>query len=246
MRFNKTILTLLLIFTCSKVFSIGENITSDTTKHTLKVHHKKHLNWPHPKYALPDSMKYYDDCVLTEKYSEVQLLQQYPFNKATKILAVSYQNGGEPNPDFRLYGKVLKPTYKPYGLYVKNGKLNPKSLFELKQFSKAQTVQLGNLLYNTTVKAHYDTSKYAEPGSGCFFPRNAILFIDKNEKVFDYIEICYQCGGTDSKSHKLFLFRCNQALDISKKLLTDIGIKFGTTTTNDALFQHLTVKYPSK
>ena len=30
---------------------------------------------------------------------------------------------------------------------------------------------------------------------GCYFPRNAVVFFDKLNKPFEYIEICFECHG---------------------------------------------------
>ncbi len=245
MRSIKLIFIILSLFSFLSAFCSEKKTLADTIKRAIKTQHRKQDKWPRPKSILPDSISYYNDCVFINKYTQLQLLSKYPFNRAVKILAVSYQNGGEPNVEIGPNGEMIKLKYKPYQLHVKNGRLDPSSLFELKKFSKGQIERLSNLMYNTDKKVHFDASDYADPGSKCFFPRNAILFVDSKGKIFDYIEICFQCTGTSSKSGKLYLSSvgCNQALGIAQKLLIDIGIKFGTTTTDDKAFQQMEVKY---
>ena len=36
----------------------------------------------------------------------------------------------------------------------------------------------------------------------CFFPRNAVLFYDENDKVFEILEICFECDRIQFNSEK--------------------------------------------
>ncbi|HZX57642.1 MAG TPA: hypothetical protein VFE54_02920, partial [Mucilaginibacter sp.] len=151
----------------------------DTTKHVVKKHTiKHHLHADRPKPILPDDKLYYRDCVFTQRYSITQRLKKYPFSKAVKVLAVSY-NGGLPNPDVIIRKDTTKkPKTKPYGrLLIHNGILDTASVFELKQLTPKQINRLTNMMFNTDIRVHYNLYDYADPEYLCFEPRNAFVFI---------------------------------------------------------------------
>ena len=229
-------LMLLLFFgSVTPAFCMEKIFRADTTRHVVQKHPIKHLRSDRPKHMLPDDKLYYLDCVFTHKYSITQRLKKYPFSRAAKILAISYNGGLPPNVDV-IIGEdtTKKKKTKPYGLLIHNGALDTSSVFELKKLTPKQVIRLTNMMFNTDIKVHYNINDYADPGYSCFQPRNAFLFIDTNGKVFDYVEICFECKKTESKSDKIHIDNCNQSLDMTKKFLTDLGIKFGTLTTNAA------------
>lgn len=64
-------------------------------------------------------------------------------------------------------------------------------------------MELLDLLYNTCGQFKNDMRKISK----CFFPRNAILFYDENDKVFEILEICFECHRID--------FNSKQSLEIN-------------------------------
>jgi len=235
------LITIIILLLSGILNAFGEyhNLLGDTTKHGVKKHYSKQLaHSPKPKNALPPDKLYYNDCVFIHKYSVAERLKKYPFLKAAQILAVSYDGSPEPNPDIQLGDDTPKTSKKrPHGLFVKNGTLDYSSLFEVRKLTPNQINRLTNLMFNTDTKVHYDHNKYADPGFTCFEPRNALIFFDNKGKVFDYIEICFECERTESNSNKLILgIGCNQELDFAKKFFIDLGIKFGTTSKDDSGF----------
>jgi hypothetical protein len=236
----RLIVLILLLFTGSITPALCTAQTSyvDSTKHVVKKQIiKHHLRADRPKPILPEDKLYYRDCVFTHKYSIAQRLKKYPFSKAVKVLAVSYNNG-LPNPDVIIVkDKTKKPKTKPFGrlrIHIHNDTLDHTSLFEFKQLTARQVNRLTNMIFNTDIKVHHNLDEYVATESMCFEPRNAFVFIDKNGKVFDYVEVCLQCKGTESESRKINIENCNQSLDMTKKFLIDLGIKFGTLTINTA------------
>jgi hypothetical protein len=233
MRF---ITIILLIFHYSNIKSaIGaeHNLIVDTVKHSVR------------KKALPDPMQLmkrhkddFDDCVFTNRYSINQRLKRYPFSKAVKIIAVSYPTS-YPKADIQIDDpirisdsllKIRNDTLSKEGLHVKNGELNYASIKEIKVLNKAQINKLTNIIYNTNYKVK-DFNVY-EKGE-CFDPRNAIVFFDKDGKVFDYLEICFECLNTESKSNKITVGTlCTQKYEILRKYLISLGIKYGTINKN--------------
>ncbi|HVW12808.1 MAG TPA: hypothetical protein VHB54_03250 [Mucilaginibacter sp.] len=232
----KIILTILLISVFVKAFGIEKTALKDTTKRIPNTHHKKHTNWARAIGQPPDSQPYYTDCVFTHQYTIAQRLRKYPFNKAAKILAISYDGSAEPNVDINIGDDTTKEVKrKPHGLIFHSDTLDMSNLFEIKQLTPEEINRLTNIVFNTRVRIpNYNP----DPGTKCFEPRNALVFYNKEGKVFDYIEVCFECMNYESKSNKLFLTSayCNQQFDLIKKFLTDIGIKFGTTTTDASKF----------
>jgi hypothetical protein len=236
MRLITIILLLFFCFSITNVFGNDNKPFVDTIKRTVKKQHWKNPSIPHIKHEIPKSKLYYNDCVFTNRYTISQRLRKYPFSKAVKILAISYDGTGEGNEPLILasgdtvdevtHKKFIK--HKPQGLYFKSDTLDYVSTFEIKQLTPQQINRLTNILYNTDVRIHND---YADPSHSCFNPRNALIFFDKNGKVFDYLEICFECEKIESKSGEIYFnSACNQGLDLVKKFLIDLGIKYGTVT----------------
>jgi len=237
MRLIAFILSLFLFANVTSAFSTEYTLRTDTVKRTVikQKHNRVVHNWPKPKSMLPPDKLYYNDCVFIHKYTIAQRLKKYPFSKAAKILAVSYDSS-MPNAPIITDTDTIKHlvSKKHHGLFINNGRLDYSSLFEVKQLTSSQINRLTNMMFNTDVKVH---NNYATASRACFDPRNAFIFFDKDGKVFDYIEICFECERTESKSGKLYLGSgCNQELDMTKKFLIGLGIKFGTTTTDDTGF----------
>jgi hypothetical protein len=72
--------------------------------------------------------------------------------------------------------------------------------------------------------------KYAEyVGSGCYEPRNGIVFVDSKENVFAYIEICFECQQHRFSSRRIKPWdNCEQKYNMLRHFFADQGIKFGT------------------
>ena len=66
----------------------------------------------------------------------------------------------------------------------------------------------------------------------CYEPRYAILFIDKEGKAFEFIEICFECQKTVNSSDKIYFGEvCNEKFNLLKKLFLNAGINYGTKVT---------------
>ncbi|BAU53620.1 alpha/beta fold hydrolase [Mucilaginibacter gotjawali] len=204
-------------------------------KRTISADFKIGIRNPHPTD---------DDCVFTNHYSVAERLKKYPFSKALKIVAVSfrymdrrreyltndsvkiYDDGIHAKvPDSLLHKNPFDIQYES-GLHVKNQKLNYSSLIEIQNLSGKQIEKFTNLIYNTTVRKQTD---YADPGYTCYSPRNAIVFFDKNGKVYDYLEVCFECMHYRTLSDKFSIGTyCNQKYDLLRQFFIDTGIDYGT------------------
>ncbi|MCQ9634111.1 hypothetical protein MP477_03980 [Chryseobacterium sp. WG23] len=137
-------------------------------------------------------------------------ISRFPFNKAAKIKIISYnldfsgKNNYVPPPptpktksdssDLKGYYESFKKSPEPVELRELIEKEYHEGIKESKTLTITEISELTAILYDTCNKYYIDfTSK-----SGCFFPRNAILFYDENDKVFAYFEICFECSEIES------------------------------------------------
>jgi hypothetical protein len=124
------------------------------------------------------------------RYNKYQRQQFYPFNKATAIKLVSFGNGNDSAGDM----EMLLP--------VENDTLCLSKLKQAVLLKKTQTDSLTDILYNTCSRWTITQTDH----SGCYFPRNAIVFLDQKDRVLDFIEICFECRGIRLGSKKIKAF----------------------------------------
>ena len=109
---------------------------------------------------------------------------------------------------------------------MKNNSVDYSQLDEVKTLNKTEVQNLTNIIYNTGYKGHIFTISE----SGCYNPRNAILFVDAIGKTFAFIEICFQCQGRRTSSAKVKVGEfCNQKYDLLKDFFKNAGIEIGIT-----------------
>lgn len=143
-----------------------------------------------------------------KKYSTNEIMNSHPFNKATKVKIISYNidfQNDMPLPMRQIEGqdsleikKMIEDQKKPIQLNSIIGKENMDGIDKSKTLNYIEIFKLSKLLYNTCGKFTTNVRRI----STCFFPRNAVLFYDENDKVFDFLEICFQCEGVEFYSEK--------------------------------------------
>ena len=114
------------------------------------------------------------------KYSLQRRLSFYPLNECAQIQIVSFGLQLDSNQ------RTVEGNYQLPKLNdtVQVSKLDQTICLNLKQVDT-----LTDILYNEC--ARWTIAEYTQ--TGCYYPRNAILFIDKLGKVFEYMEICFEC-----------------------------------------------------
>ena len=161
------------------------------------------------------------DCIKHTSKTFTTRLKNYPFNMATQIQLVSFKSNADTSSGW--YYKDSLPRKNDTVCYSK--------LYELKNLSFSQVDKLTDLLYNYGYRMRLkdDGLIYVTTSPQCYNPRNAILFLDSTGKVFEFIEICFQCQKTKESSGKINLgVMCNQKLDLLKNFFVRTGIKYGT------------------
>lgn len=154
-------------------------------------------------------------CLKTDLLSVAERNKKYPFNKATRIELISFTDTGA----------ILSIP-----LPVKDGRLDQSKIVDQKILHTAQINKLTDILFNVG-RTPIPNLKYTEHvGSGCYVPRNGIVFLDSNERVFAYIEICFECQQHRFSSKRIKPWDdCEQKHDMLRHFFAELGIKFGTS-----------------
>ena len=163
------------------------------------------------------------DCARVKSIPLSERLRLYPFNKATQIQLVSFKSNYDTAAGEYYYDSL--PRMNDTVCYSK--------LFEVKTLMSYQVDTLTDLIYNYGFKFKYKAKGnvyFIGSVSQCYNPRNAILFLDKDNTVFEFIEICFECERTRTSSDKVSLgTACNQKLQLIKSFFKDVGLDYGIT-----------------
>ena len=155
-----------------------------------------------------------NQCLHTSKYKVRERRAFFPFNSATTIKLVSFSDTS------RIYTPIA----------VNNFVIDYSKVIESTTLSNAGIDSLTDILYNvglTPVKGL--RFEIADPGGKCYNPRNAILFIDGQGKVTQYIEFCFECHRYYLSSIKIKnTVYCEQKYDLLKNYFLEQGIRYGT------------------
>jgi len=159
----------------------------------------------------------YQDGEINKNFKPIPLekrIVRFPFGKASKVKIISYNlnfkraRGYDPPPpppktkvdsvNLEKYYENLKNN-SPVELEDLINSINNEGVQESKTLTLTEVSELNSIVYNTC--SQYYISLISQ--NGCFFPRNAILFYDENDKVFAYFEICFECAGIESSPKEI-------------------------------------------
>ena len=151
-------------------------------------------------------------CVHKNNISKENRSKIFPFNKAANIQLVSFQK-----PDSFKYTYLL-PT--------KGKTVDYSKLSEVITLTASGIDSLTDILYNYSFKGVF----YSFSESNCIYnPANAILFLDKKDSVFAFIEICFQCWAYRVSNKKIKLGdECTDKYGLVKNFFLRNGIRVGT------------------
>jgi len=165
-------------------------ISSITTYGQKRKNKKQHLLIPSYEN---------EQCIKKHNMSSTQRLNKYPFNQAFSVFVVSYNYSSISTQIIN--GKDTITIYGPSHLSIKEDTLSISDLEEIFLLTPIQVDSLTNILFNYGLN---DNLEY-NISTLCFDPHHAIVFLDKNGKVFEYIEICFLCNQYKSSSSKIKL-----------------------------------------
>jgi hypothetical protein len=158
------------------------------------------------------------ECLHRQGKSFTLRLKNYPFNKAAQIKLVSFLH------------KTDKVKGDKFGeLPKQNDTISYSQLHEVKTLTLTEIDKLTDILFNVGFRGPVSS----ESEISCYEPRNAILFLDKNGKTFEYIEICFGCEKTVVSSNKIIVGDiCNQKFELIMKFFRSVGIMHGTSQSD--------------
>jgi hypothetical protein len=157
------------------------------------------------------------NCIKKNFTSFTARLKKYPFNLTAEIQFVSFK-GGVYLIDNEIVREDSLPRINDSILYSK--------LIEVKTLTFPQIDKLTDIFYNYGFRGPIHTMSETE----CYNPRNAILFLDKNNKVIEFIEICFECRKTSESTDKISMGEmCKQKLNMLFDLFKIVGIEYGIT-----------------
>lgn len=201
---------LLLLFILMPFFVFGQN--------------KKGLHAPlgPPSPEQEKIMEMHNQCFNSHKYTAQQRRAFFPFNSAITIKLISFTVNDMP--------------YRPVA--INNFAIDTGKVKESKILSNDAIDSLTDILYNVGFKPskrvpHKKGEIYeleiADPGYACYNPRNAILFIDADGKITQYIEICLECHRYYLSSRKIkSTVNCKNKYELLKSFFLAQGIQYGT------------------
>ena len=156
----------------------------------------------------------------------------FPFSEAEKVLLISFPNAEE----YQLKSKdsigLSQFGYKIEKEFVFHDSLKVK-LYDATKVVKLdnKTInELSNLMFNYDYKIKANDTLLTISVVDCYTPRNAILFLDKNEKIISVLEICFECIQyylfPKSEEFKNVLgLECDERLSHFKNLFENYGFE---------------------
>lgn len=161
------------------------------------------------------SIRYYRD--LEErlktytKYSTPKRRRFYPFNRAQSVQLAYF--------DFKdSSGNRTLPKI--------SGRVAAEKMNRLVRLDTGSVDTLTDILYNSGYRFYVSSRSRM----GCYFPRNAILFLNGKHEVFEYLEICFDCHQFE-KSREKVRFDAGDFNDDSLRLLEQFFQNKGLPTT---------------
>lgn len=154
-------------------------------------------------------------CQHRNLYAVEQRNSFYPFNKASKILLVSFKC----IPQEVVGDDTLCIATFP----IENKKVAMNKMHETIYLNKSQTDALTDLLYNVGYREKPTIRTIIK----CYYPHNAILFMDDRNNVFEYIELCFTCQRNVVSSERIETGEfCTEKYELLKLLFKKFGIKY--------------------
>ncbi|MFY0483296.1 hypothetical protein ACI6PS_11890 [Flavobacterium sp. PLA-1-15] len=162
-----------------------------------------------------------NNCVRNKDVKFEKLIKKYPFNKASKIQIVSFVYENTIILDDK--GEGIESIQRD-SLPRKGNWLDYENLKEYKDLELPSIKLLTDVLYNY----NYDRKKgLVNTMASCYMPRNAIVFLDKEDSIIEFLEICFDCSQVKVFKKDNFGEFCQGKLDLIKNFFLMHGIKYG-------------------
>lgn len=182
-------------------------------------------------------------CGMYGKMTVEERRNTFPFNKAKKVYLVAFPSKFTPvqiteTGDYLKYDSL---SYSKLGFKIINTVKLPNNyqseylIIEKRELNQLQLDTLSNLLLNYKINKKKLPKNLLLIGIGCYYPRNAVLFVDENEKIISYIEICFECmqfyQGPDETIENFNILanleECFGRVELLKDFFRDCKIEYG-------------------
>jgi hypothetical protein len=166
-----------------------------------------------------------DYCGKKKKLKNLEIKKQFPYNETELIKLVSFKYD---YPEIQSdTGDIEVPDYQPE-IPKTSGKLDLTKMFETKTLDSKLTEKLLDILVN------YDNEDRQSEVAFCYEPRNGIVFLDKEDNVIGYVEICFDCLRYKVVPNSMNVTRfCTEKFDALKNIFKEVGITYGTIHSGD-------------
>ncbi|MCD8740889.1 hypothetical protein LT679_09780 [Mucilaginibacter roseus] len=172
-------------------------------------------------------------CVYVGKHDAANRKSFYPFNKSVKIELIGFLDEVQWTNLIKTADSARNLKKEMYiKLDDKSYRLNKGRLMATTVLSHHKIDELTDILYNykyPPMQSSKGSILIDEP-VGCYNPRNAIVFKDLNNKIIEYIEICFECSKSKFSSAEIRTPNyCGRTYRMLKDFFVDNGIAYGTT-----------------
>ena len=155
------------------------------------------------------------NCKKTQQLSFNAIASTFPLNKTVKILLVS----------FPWTAKSLDESAENVidSLPRIGTKLDYQSLKEVRVLTFPQIVELVDILYNV----NFNPKKASiSRSAACYEPRNAIVFLDSDDNIVEFIEICFTCEDYHTLHHTYFGEFCIGKFQMLSDFFVSAGMNY--------------------
>lgn len=156
-------------------------------------------------------------CVKQDKLTVSERNKIYPYNISAKVVLATYlpkEKGAQ----------VMGSEMQDYFRSLKEDRI----LFDKKRFKEFiylkdnQKNELTDIIFNYGYKKNLNIGMH----SLCYMPNNAILFLDKDDNLLEFIEICFDCNEFRTSNEEITLGdKCMQKMNLLDDFFLKSGIK---------------------
>jgi hypothetical protein len=158
-------------------------------------------------------------CTKTKNFTEIERLNNFPFSETAQIKLIAFES-----KNIEITGEELSKHLN--SIKLKMDVFNPSNYTEVATLNSNQINQLTDIIYNYS----YKKMPYSFGDTKCYEPRNAIIFLDKNNLIISYIEICFGCDRYRTSSPELNLGKdCTEKFEMVKSIFKECKIEYGIT-----------------
>ena len=156
-------------------------------------------------------------CVKQDKLTVSERNKIYPYNISAKVVLATYL---PKEKGVSVMGSEMQDYFRSLK--------EDRNLFDKKRFKEFiylndnQKNELTDIIFNYGYKKNLNIDMH----SLCYMPNNAILFLDKDDNLLEFIEICFDCDQFRTSNEEITLGdKCMQKMNLLDDFFLKSGIK---------------------